>query len=177
MPTLVKINRAPVLTLWATIVAERLGFDPEAALTIGRAVAGLTAQTKGQRLGIYHPREKEDGAEGHEPAADRQLVFVTLMGRAIPSLLTRGTLRAAEKGKPSDPDSVRRYLSSKFGEDLAEVEAALRELASAFPADRLEESAYALYERFRPEVPKGAKGWGAMGELNLDRVRSLKPGT
>ena len=29
----IKINRAPVLTLWATVVAERLGFDEESALT------------------------------------------------------------------------------------------------------------------------------------------------
>jgi hypothetical protein len=30
----VKINRAPVLTLWAAVVAERLGNDHEAALTL-----------------------------------------------------------------------------------------------------------------------------------------------
>jgi hypothetical protein len=48
-----KINRAPVLTLWAAIVAERLGFDHDEALTLGRAVAGLNAQSKGKRLGIF----------------------------------------------------------------------------------------------------------------------------
>lgn len=51
----VTINRAPVLTLWAAVVAERLGFDPDEALTLGKAVAGLTAQSKGQRLGIFTP--------------------------------------------------------------------------------------------------------------------------
>src|SRR5438046_884003 len=49
------INRAPVLTLWAAIVAERLGFDPEEALSLGKAVGGLTAQSKGRRLGIFAP--------------------------------------------------------------------------------------------------------------------------
>ncbi len=29
------INRAPVLTLWAAVVAQRLGFDHDAALTLG----------------------------------------------------------------------------------------------------------------------------------------------
>jgi hypothetical protein len=38
-----QINRAPVLTLWAAVVAERLGFTWEEALTLGRAVAGLNA--------------------------------------------------------------------------------------------------------------------------------------
>jgi hypothetical protein len=41
----VSINRAPVLTLWAAIVAQRLGFNKKEALTLGKkAVAGLNAQ-------------------------------------------------------------------------------------------------------------------------------------
>jgi hypothetical protein len=54
----IRVNRAPVLTLWATIVAERLGFDRDAALTLGRAVAGSSAQMKGRALGIYEPSEE-----------------------------------------------------------------------------------------------------------------------
>jgi hypothetical protein len=30
---------------------------------------------------------------------------------------------------------------------------------------------FRLYERFRPEVPEGVKGWGAKGELHLDLLR------
>ena len=37
----VAINRAPVFTLWGSVVAERLGFDEDTALTLGRAVAAL----------------------------------------------------------------------------------------------------------------------------------------
>jgi hypothetical protein len=33
----IEINRAPVLTLWATVVAERLGFNRNEALTLGPA--------------------------------------------------------------------------------------------------------------------------------------------
>lgn len=33
MADVIKINRAPVLTLWAAVVAERLGFDWEEAQT------------------------------------------------------------------------------------------------------------------------------------------------
>jgi type II secretory pathway component PulK len=59
MPTkTISINRAPVLTLWAAVVAERLGFDQDEALTLGKAVAGLNAQAKGQRLGIFKPHEE-----------------------------------------------------------------------------------------------------------------------
>jgi hypothetical protein len=52
------VNRAPVLTLWAAVVAQRLGFDEDEALTLARAVAGLNAQAKG-RLGIFKPHEEK----------------------------------------------------------------------------------------------------------------------
>src|SRR5262245_24241278 len=50
-------NRAPVLMLWAAVVAQRLGFDEDEALTLGKALAGLNAQAKGRRLGIFKPHE------------------------------------------------------------------------------------------------------------------------
>jgi hypothetical protein len=53
------INRAPVLTLWAAVVAERLGFERNEALTLGRAVAGLNAYAKGKALGIFSPTPDE----------------------------------------------------------------------------------------------------------------------
>src|SRR5271157_1263915 len=36
MSNVVTVNRAPVLTLWAAVVAERLGFTWDEALTLGR---------------------------------------------------------------------------------------------------------------------------------------------
>jgi hypothetical protein len=43
----IRINRAPVLTLWAAVVAERLGFDRDTVLTLGPVVAGLGAHANG----------------------------------------------------------------------------------------------------------------------------------
>ena len=65
----VKINRAPVLTLWAAVVAQRLGYTEAESLTIGKALAGLNAQSKGRRLGIYAPRPNPEGAPGAKPLA------------------------------------------------------------------------------------------------------------
>src|SRR2546430_2520060 len=56
---IVSINRAPVLTLWAAVVAQRLGFDEDEALTLGRAGAGLNGQAKGRRLGIFKAHEEK----------------------------------------------------------------------------------------------------------------------
>lgn len=167
----VAINRAPVLTLWAVVVAERLGFERPAALTLGRAVAGLTAQSKARWLGMVEKRQK-DPSEGSEPEPD--LVTVSLLDRSIPALQTEAGLRAAEKGKAADPESVGRYLEKKFGQALPEVERAMRALAASRPPDRLAEEAFSLYERFRPQVKRGAAGWGAEGVLDLDRILDLR---
>jgi hypothetical protein len=51
-PSWVMVNRAPVLTLWGAVVAEVLGFEQDEALTLGRAVAGLNAYSKGASLGL-----------------------------------------------------------------------------------------------------------------------------
>ena len=43
-PPPIRVNRAPVMTLWATVVAEPLGYPPETALTLGRFVAESSAR-------------------------------------------------------------------------------------------------------------------------------------
>lgn len=44
----VTIHRAPVLTLWGAAVAEWLGFEHGAALTMGKCLAKLNAQSQGR---------------------------------------------------------------------------------------------------------------------------------
>src|SRR5258706_5021017 len=61
----VQINRAPVLTLWAAVVAQRAGHGWETALTLGKSMAGLNGQRKGGMLRIYEtPEAGEEGAGG-----------------------------------------------------------------------------------------------------------------
>lgn len=166
-----KINRAPVLTLWAVVVAERLGYDHAAALTLGKAVAGLNAQSKGQSLGIFKPREKTAKEKTKQKEGEESLV--DLLGRAVSVIQKQTGLRAAIKGKAIEPESVERYLASKFGDALPEVQKAMEKLARSRKPDSLAAQAYALYEKFRPEIPAGTKGWGAKGELDLNLIESL----
>ena len=168
------INRAPVLTLWATIVAQQMGYSEDEALTLGKAVAGYTAQYKGRALGIYKVREK--GERDKEEAEEVEVQILELMGRQIPALEEGGEIRAVTKDKQINPDSVRRYFTTKFGEDLEEVSTAMEELASSYEPEELNKVAFRLYEKFRPEIPKGKGGWGAKGELKLDFIRSLGAG-
>ena len=39
----IRVNRAPVLTMWSTMVTERHGFDHATAQMLGQAVAGSRA--------------------------------------------------------------------------------------------------------------------------------------
>ena len=174
MPTRkISINRAPVLTLWAAVVAERGGFDWQEALTLGRSLAGLNAQSKGRRLGIYE--DKKAGTASAETRSERKVKAeaVRLMGREVPAIRTAKGLRAAAGDKAIEPESVQTYLEQKFGEDLQAAHAAMQMLAKAYSPTQLEIVAYSLYEKFRPEIPEGKKGWGVKGQLDLDLITSL----
>jgi hypothetical protein len=169
------VNRAPVLTLWAAVVAERLGHDRDAALTLGKAVAGMNAVSKGRRLGVLHEPERSEEEE-RERARERKkagVTFVELLGRRVPVVRTDDGLRAARETTPENPALVARYLESKLGPSLPAVRAAMTRLAASLPRAELAKRAYALYESFRPEVPAGEKGWGAKGILDLGRLEEL----
>ncbi len=168
----IKINRAPVMTLWATVVAERLGFAPDEAVTLGKAVTGLNAQAKGQRLGIFHPSSEEE-RQNTRQTAPGEIFHIEILGRPVPATNTPHGLRAVDKDEPIDPSSVRRYLEKKFGPSLGDARRAMEDLASSFSPEELARRAYPLYEKFRPQVPEGTRGWGAAGELDLDKIHSL----
>jgi hypothetical protein len=112
----ITINRAPVLTLWAAVVAARLGFDEDEALTLGKAVAGLNAQAKGRRLGIFKPHEEKPHKARKRERGEE--FWIEVFGRPVPAINTDEGIRAVKGAEPIDPDGVRRYLQSKFGDDL-----------------------------------------------------------
>jgi hypothetical protein len=167
----ISINRAPVLTLWAAVVAQRLGFDENEALTLGKAVAGLNAQSKGRRLGIFKPHEEKPKKAREKERGERFLIEVC--GRPVPAMNTDDGIRAVRGSTPIDPGGVRRYLDDKFGENLKAVQSALQKLAKAYKPSELAHDAYPLYERFRPDIPAGKKGWGAKGDLDLGSIEKL----
>jgi len=168
---IILINRAPVLTLWATVVAERLGFDQDEALSLGKAVAGLTAQSKGQRLGIYKPVPQE--IKKARARKREEEFLIEICGRQVPAINTTYGVRAVTKNTPIEAKSVQQYLESKFGESLGPARVAMRDLAEAFRSEQLLKNAFRLYEGFRPAIPEWVRGWGAKGKLDIARIRSL----
>src|SRR4051812_5831989 len=166
----IRVNRAPVLTLWAAVVAERLGFERDESLTLGRALAGLAAHAKGVRLGIFELSAPDEVRERRNRLAEGERLGVPLRGRTIPVVRTPEGLRALDKDQPAKPESVERYLEGKFGDALAEVRAAMERLAGSLPPAELARRAFRLYEEFRPAVPGGEAGWGKAGVLDLAKL-------
>jgi hypothetical protein len=156
------------------VVAERLGYLPETALSLGRFVARSSARAKARRLGIVE--ETEDAAGRRERARElrERRHTVQLLGREIPvPPAPDGTLRAENDGKPSSAKSVAVYVARAFGDRLAEARAAMEHLAASLPADELNRVAFQLYEHFRPDVPEGVKGSGAKGMVKLNEIEKL----
>ena len=153
------------------MVAQRLGFNEDEALTLGKAVAALNAVSKRQHLGIFKPHEQKPkearAKERGEPFS------IEIMHRAVPVVVTEDGIRAVQGGKPISPDSVRRYLAGKLDENLEAARSAMQKLAKAYKPEELAHSAYKLYKRFRPAIPEGVRGWGVKGELDLTAIEEL----
>ena len=171
----VKVNRAPVLTLWAAVVAVRLGYAWKEALSLARAVAGLNAQAKGRRLGIFGSPKAAEGGPARQPkkVGLGEEFWVELVGRPVPAKRTGEGVRAVVGSEPIEPDKVETYLKSKFGNDYEAVRQAMETLANSRGEDELAEDAYGMYETFRPKISAGVPGWGQKGELDLRLIRSL----
>src|SRR5512140_3034736 len=99
----ITINRAPVLTLWAAVVAERLGHGWDESLTLGRALAGLNAQSKGRRIGVYEKKTPEEKEKEKKAAKAAKTLTVALMGRSVPVKKTAHGVRATAEGHAINP--------------------------------------------------------------------------
>jgi len=163
--TVIFVNRAPVLTLWAAIVAERLGYPWDECLSLGKAVAALTAQNKGEHSGDY-----EKAAEEGKPAKKQRMgahQFIELCGRNVPISSTPEKMRALSGGKEVKSEEVEEYIKVSFGEDLPAVLAVMRKLAKAYSRDELQQKAVGLYLGFMPNSNRG--------NLDISKIEKAMP--
>ena len=159
-----------MLTLWAAVVAERLGFDWQEALTLGRAVAGLNAYSKGKALGLFEPtpeavREKRDQLRRQKGAFS-----IDLLNRKVLAVHTEAGIRALQKDQPTNPASVMDYLERTFGDAFDDARNAMALLAGAHEPQELAAAGYRLYEgrkgllRPRSDSSDGKRGPVKPGE-------------
>ncbi|BGP37178.1 hypothetical protein JCM10450v2_001084 [Rhodotorula kratochvilovae] len=158
------VNRAPVMTAWACVVAERLGFRRQEALSIAHVFTDLNATSKGVSLGIMSADAAKIEVGPSQP-------FVEILGRRVPVLSTQtGEWRAISKGQVADPAKAFAYVRGAFRQQLGAVVGAMRLLADSLSPKELNEKGYGLYLDFRPAVD----GWGKKAELKMSTILDLR---
>lgn len=159
------------MTLWASVVAERLGHSRSTALTLGKTIAGKVAFSKAQTIG--RARKREAGSPSAPKPAGEKTKLVAFMGRHCTMIETASGLMAIREGKPISPKEVEHYLEEKFGDRLEEARLAMTGLAKSRSPAQLAREAFGLYRKFRPSIPAGAAGWGKDGALDIDSIKRL----
>ncbi|MCO5593525.1 hypothetical protein L7F22_047539 [Adiantum nelumboides] len=171
----IKVNRAPVLTMWVAVVATCEGYSYEEGLSFGKAIAGLLAQSKGRSLGVYEEPSEEKKDERKRKR--KELARFSVFGMNVPGkAMQNGSRLAVQSGKPISPPSVAAYLHRSFGANYERAKGAMEDLANSFSSEEVGKAAYPLYEKFRPTVPHGMKGWGAKGFLDVESMRAMRKG-
>jgi hypothetical protein len=188
------VSRTSLLTLWASVVAERLGHERMTALTLAKAVAGTTARLKVRVIGRKQwvgGREETDPDLGmdlprqHGKAAMAQVV---LLGKRIPLLTdASGQPRAALRTLPTrdggvadeyvaaDPAEVDRYLIKTFGLHLADLRTAMEGLAACYEPMELNRIGRQLYENFQSSGPHNHKGRPGKAAQEIENVLATLP--
>lgn len=166
------INRAPVLDLWASCVTHFLYSDLEwkTCLSAGSAISALCAVAKGRSIGTIAEKSEgtDDGSKNKKEGAGAEEIMV--MGFNLQ--LRDGMVVVGGDTKKDNEEP----LKKKFGQDEYEkVKHVFEEVLSNWKDDKegLEKSAFGFYEKFRPNVAAGQKGWGRKGELDMDKIRKV----
>ena len=179
--SVVSINRAPVLTLWAAVLAH---VGPAqlpwlSALTVGKAIAGMIAQSRGRSLGVFDsaaggPHKRQKTAQERESEADD----VQVMGIKVHMARVGQHVYATISNKPVNASQCDRYVHTHFGANRPRVIAAMKYLTHCIlargadgEADVAGRYTFTLYEQFRPNTADGqAPGWGQKGDLDLSKI-------
>lgn len=167
------INRSPVLDLWAASVTHFLYPDLswDTCLSAGSAVASLCAMSKGKSIGIYGT--SEDTAERREKKAKEredkeELDDLEVMHFTMPF---KDGLVVLGKDKKKANEAA---LKTKYGgeDEYARVKSVFEECLDTWKdsKEELNKKAFGMYEKFRPNVAAGQRGWGRKGELSLGTI-------
>ncbi|KAJ7754232.1 hypothetical protein DFH07DRAFT_868610 [Mycena maculata] len=163
------VNRAPLMTAWSTLVAERLGFQREEALSIASVFTELNAVSKGVSMGIY----KQGTERGMEASKAGSQPFVDLMGRSPLFQTQNSQWRALSNGTAIQPSTAFSYISRALRQTTPHIIGALRLLVESFTPEEINAKAWGLYAEFRPEV----NGWGERAEVKCEKILGLRKPT
>ncbi|RDB22822.1 hypothetical protein Hypma_010099 [Hypsizygus marmoreus] len=160
------VNRAPIMTAWATVVAERMGFRCEEALSIASVYTEMNAVTKGVSLGLY-----ENGKQkGMEAVPGGSQAYIEFIGRRPLYQTQTQQWRALSEGSPVKPSTAFSYISRAFRQTTPHIIGALKLLADSFSPQEINSMAWSLYAEFRPTVDQ----WGGRSEVKCSTILDLR---
>lgn len=179
------VNRAPVMTAWATVLLERLGFTRPEALSLAHCYVNFTSTMRGISLGIIPASEKDRAVHTIGP---NQPHF-ELMGVKIPVMqMADNSYRGISAGEVVEPEKAFNYMRRSMAQTLSSVLGALTLLADSFMhpttgadneqtqehgGEYLNSRGYELYTHFRPST---SGEWGKKGRLWYDKILALRRG-
>ncbi|KAF7292392.1 Glutamine synthetase [Mycena chlorophos] len=160
------VNRAPLLTAWATLVAERVGFQREEALSIASVFTELNAISKGIAIGKY----KKSAAAGMEASPKGTQPYVDLMGRRPLYQNQNSQWRGLSGGKAVQPSTAFSYISRALRQTTPHVIGAMKLLLETYTIQEINAKGWGLYADFRPDV----NGWGDRAEVRCSTILGLR---
>lgn len=110
---------------------------------------------------------KDSSKATQQPGEDEKEEVLEIMHFKL--RMDGGEIYVGETAQSGDEDGLRK----KFGERYEDVKACFERALKERGEDGLNEKGFKMYEKFRPDVKRGQKGWGRKGELNLEEVRSV----
>ncbi|EME39553.1 hypothetical protein DOTSEDRAFT_56898 [Dothistroma septosporum NZE10] len=169
----ITINRAPVLELWASCVAQFLhpNIPWTTALSVGSAISTITAISKGRSIGTIDKPSASDASEKREKRQEAQADLDEIDVMSFHLKIKDGGAMVGDKPKKGNEE----VLKKKYGEEqYAKAKKMFQRSLAQWEGkeDDLDSRAFHMYEDFRPSIPKGQKGWGKKRQLNLDSVES-----
>ncbi|CAO2649855.1 Nn.00g011470.m01.CDS01 [Neocucurbitaria sp. VM-36] len=174
----ITINRAPVLQLWSACVTHSVypELDWKTCLSAGSAISTICAVAKGRSIGTVPEKDvseekkkkKQDAKKNQKDLENIEVMHFNLRLKDGLALVGSGDA----KGKPGNEEAVKK----KFGdEEYQKVRIAFEKALGSWKGEEeeLSKKAFEFYEKFRPDVKSGQKGWGRKGELSLEKVREV----
>ncbi|KAH7377319.1 hypothetical protein BKA66DRAFT_157587 [Pyrenochaeta sp. MPI-SDFR-AT-0127] len=164
------INRAPVLQLWSACVTQFIYPDIEwsTCVSAGSAISTICAVAKGRSIGTIVEKDESEEQEKNRQDAKKKLKDLDAIEVMHFKLPLKNNLalvsRSDTKGKPGAEEP----LKNKFGDEGYELtKEAFNTALKSWQGheDELSKKAFGFYEKFRPDVKSGQKGWGRKGEL------------
>lgn len=157
----IKINRAPVLDLFASCAAqfEHPDLSWETCLSLGSAVASICAISKGRSIGKI-PEKDTDKVSDHKKDET-----ISVLGFDV--TVRDGLAYVGDQKKPANES----YLKHKYGERFDEVKIAISEALSSWKGheEEFSKKGFHMYEKFRP----GGGQWGQQGGLEVENVKRV----